>query len=170
MLAQAFSHCHFCGTAYPPAQIFPKVCAHCQQVAYRNPTPVAVAIVPVQLPQQPLAVLLIQRAIPPHLGQWALPGGFIDYGESWQAGLVREVSEETGLHCDASQVTLFAVHSPPGGNTVLIFGCCQPFTEHPTLTLSSEISAGQLVTAPVSLAFPLHTQVLAQFFKTYSSK
>jgi len=40
-------------------------------------------------------VLLIERRNPPH--GWALPGGFIDYGESAEAAAVREVKEEVQL-------------------------------------------------------------------------
>jgi len=40
-------------------------------------------------------VLLIRRRNPPH--GWALPGGFVDYGETLEQAVVRETLEETGL-------------------------------------------------------------------------
>ncbi len=42
-------------------------------------------------------VLLVRRGTEPLKGQWSLPGGMLELGESLTAGVVREVLEETGL-------------------------------------------------------------------------
>jgi 8-oxo-dGTP diphosphatase len=42
--------------------------------------------------------LLIRRGSEPLLGQWSIPGGTLELGESLQAGVARELREETGLH------------------------------------------------------------------------
>jgi len=42
-------------------------------------------------------VLLVQRGQPPLMGQWSLPGGAVEVGETLAAAVQREVFEETGL-------------------------------------------------------------------------
>lgn len=42
-------------------------------------------------------VLLVRRGHEPLMGQWSLPGGLLELGESLAEGVVREVAEETGL-------------------------------------------------------------------------
>ncbi len=55
-------------------------------------------------------VVLIERKNPPH--GYALPGGFVDVGESVEAAAIREAKEETGL--DVRLVRQFHVYSNPG--------------------------------------------------------
>ena len=54
-------------------------------------------------------IILIQRANPPH--GWALPGGFVDYGESLESAAVREAREETSL--DVTLIEQFHAYSDP---------------------------------------------------------
>jgi mutator protein MutT len=49
-------------------------------------------------------VLLVRRANEPLKGEWSLPGGAVDAGESLRAAVVREVREETGLDVEAGPV------------------------------------------------------------------
>lgn len=81
-------------------------CPHCGQASpVRNPFPT----VDIVIYQPSRGILLIRRGNPPW--GWALPGGFIDYGESAEQAAVREAREETGL--DVSLTRLLGVYSKP---------------------------------------------------------
>jgi 8-oxo-dGTP diphosphatase len=54
-------------------------------------------------------IVLIERNNPPH--GWALPGGFVDYGESLETAATREAKEETSL--DVELVEQFHTYSAP---------------------------------------------------------
>jgi 8-oxo-dGTP diphosphatase len=49
-------------------------------------------------------VLLIKRGRPPLLGEWSLPGGVVEVGETLRAAVEREALEETGLVVKAGEV------------------------------------------------------------------
>jgi len=77
-------------------------------VTYRNPVPTVDIIV--ELMDQPSRpIILIERKNPP-LG-WAIPGGFVDYGESVETAAVREAKEEIGLQVEL--IEQFHVYSAP---------------------------------------------------------
>jgi 8-oxo-dGTP diphosphatase len=56
-------------------------------------------------------LLLIRRKNPPFQGQYALPGGFVEYGETTEQAAARELLEETGLR--ATALDLIGVYSDP---------------------------------------------------------
>ncbi len=72
-----------------------------QEIIYRNP---ALTVDGVVLHRQNhfqdgefCSVLLIKRGRDPYKGCYALPGGFVDYGEDIDSAICREIHEETGL-------------------------------------------------------------------------
>ena len=71
---------------------------------YRNPFPTVDIII--ELPE---GIVLIERKNPPY--GWALPGGFVDYGESLEQAAKREACEETGL--ELSNMRLLGCYSDP---------------------------------------------------------
>ncbi len=81
-------------------------CPHCKgeiQV-YRNPVPTVDIIIEIEG-----KIVLIERKNPPF--GWALPGGFVDYGESFEAAALREAKEETGL--EVTHLHQFRTYSDP---------------------------------------------------------
>src|SRR5512136_648217 len=72
---------------------------------YRNPIPTVDIIIEIESK----GIVLIKRKNPPH--GWAIPGGFVDYGESLEEAAVREAKEETNL--DVKLVRQLHTYSDP---------------------------------------------------------
>ncbi len=78
--------------------------------SYRNPVPTVDLIIEIfSDDNQKKGIVLISRKNPPH--GWALPGGFVDYGESLENAAVREAKEETSL--DVELTRQFHSYSDP---------------------------------------------------------
>ncbi len=71
---------------------------------YKNPYPTVDIII-----EYSSGIVLVYRKNPPH--GWALPGGFVDYGESVEDAAIREAREETSLKVEDLQ--LLSVYSAP---------------------------------------------------------
>lgn len=77
-------------------------------MTYRNPAPTVDLIIEMtDRPHRP--IVLIERLNIPY--GWALPGGFVDYGESVETAAVREAKEETNL--TVTLIEQFKVYSDP---------------------------------------------------------
>jgi ADP-ribose pyrophosphatase YjhB (NUDIX family) len=94
-----------------------RYCQKCRLPIYDNPVPAVCAVV-----TRGDRVLLVQRKVVPRRGEWCLPGGFMELGETPEAAVLRELSEETGL---GGEVTgLIGLKSTPNRiyHTVLVAG------------------------------------------------
>jgi ADP-ribose pyrophosphatase YjhB (NUDIX family) len=82
-------------------------CPKCKREieVYQNPIPTVDIIIEIDL----MGIVLIKRKNPPY--GWAIPGGFVDYGESLEKAAVREAKEETNL--DVKLVRQFHTYSDP---------------------------------------------------------
>jgi len=68
-------------------------CENCSTIHYQNPKPTATLICP-----RDDDILLVKRAFDPGKGEWNLPGGFLELGETLTQGAKRELKEETNLN------------------------------------------------------------------------
>ena len=69
------------------------VCQKCDWIYYGNPLPVAVCVVK----NREDKILIAKRNLKPGVNKWALPGGFVESGETPETACLRELEEETGL-------------------------------------------------------------------------
>ncbi|WP_329132251.1 NUDIX domain-containing protein [Streptomyces sp. NBC_00670] len=159
------SHCSSCGAPYgEDVSGWPRTCADCGTVAYRNPLPVAVALQPAY-DTQGTGLVVITRAIAPARGGTALPGGFVDHREDWRHAVVRELKEETGIDAADHEVRLADAMSSPDGH-LLLFGLLpeRPAADLPSFARTDETEGRQLLRRPAELAFPLHTLAVRAWF------
>lgn len=149
---------------YPPGAPWPRTCLGCGETTWRNPLPVAVVLLPVRDAAGRPGLVVVRRDIEPARGELALPGGFIEIGETWQEAAVRELREETGLYADPGQLSLCHVESTPA--TLNIFGRLpvRDAADLPPSAPTEEATEWLVLTEPQALAFPTHTHVAARYF------
>lgn len=118
MVSRPAEFCPRCGTALETARADGRErehCPTCERVIWHNPVPCAgVAVVDAARPEP--AVLCVERAVPPGIGEWTLPGGHVETGEAPAVAAARELEEETGVAVDQDHLDLFdATSLPPHG-------------------------------------------------------
>ncbi len=79
-----------------------------EEKKYRNPVPTVDIIIETET-EKKRGIVLIRRKNPPY--GWAIPGGFVDYGENLEDAAVREAKEETSL--DVRLIRQFHTYSDP---------------------------------------------------------
>jgi 8-oxo-dGTP diphosphatase len=96
-----YAFCPVCGGRLAdrdPGDLSPNVlvCSACGYLFFQNSKPCTGAVI-VRRSGAGIEVLLSRRGIPPHLGMWDTPGGFLMNGEEPEHGLQRELGEELGV-------------------------------------------------------------------------
>lgn len=73
------------------------------------------------------SIVLIKRKYPPYKDQWAIPGGFVELGETIENAVMREAKEETGL--DIDPIKILNIYSDPNrdprGHTITVAYICK---------------------------------------------
>ena len=108
-------------------------------------------------------IILIKRKNPPE--GWALPGGFVDYGETLEAAAVREAKEETGL--DIKLIRQFHTYSDPARDsrqhTISTVFIAEAEGEASAGDDAAETGTFVSVRLPDNIAFD-HRQILEDYF------
>lgn len=139
-----------------------QVCSACEFVFYRNPIPAVAVIL-----REGEKILLVRRKYEPCQGDWSLPAGFVEWGESPEETAVREAKEETNL--DIALRELYGVFRARGERNYEIV-----LVVYRAEILSGELQAGddamearyfKLTELPDNVAFRVHRQILARLAK-----
>lgn len=107
--------CPHCATAEEQ----PLICDRCGWRWYANPKPAAAVLLERHDAAEP-SVLLLRRAVEPGYGAWDLPAGYLDPGESFEAGARREAREEAGIEIELLELA-GVYHSHPANAVNAVF-------------------------------------------------
>jgi len=130
-----------------------------------NPFPTVDIIIEIKSKDGNPGFILIKRKNPPY--GWALPGGFVGYGESLEEAAVREAKEETSL--DIELMTQFHTYSDPGRDprfhTISTVFIARAEGQPKAQDDAKEIGIFTKETMPRPLAFD-HKKILSDYFES----
>jgi len=134
--------CGRCGAptelAIPPHDHIERaVCSRCGYIRYQGPRLLVLAVIFAEN-----RMLMMRRGREPYAGSWALPGGYVESGETPEAATIREVREETALLLSPEHLIPFGTLSVPAMNQVhCLFIArleqCLPISPHPPESLEA---------------------------------
>lgn len=139
-------------------------CPHCGFIHFRDPKVAVIGFV-----TQGKRVLLVQRAMDPEKGKWALPGGFMDAGEMPEEALRRELREEVSLEVDIGELLTIlpmAGAADTRQGIVLVFQAVPMGTVPETLPCADDVAAADWFAPgdfPQNLAFESTKMLLRSF-------
>ena len=145
------------------------LCPNCGKVVekYRNPFPTVDIII--ETGKQKGGIVLIKRKNPPF--GWALPGGFVDYGESLESAAKREAEEETSMKVEL--LYQLGAYSDPSRDpryhtiSVVFVGRATGMPE--AADDAVDVGIFDRLSLPDPLAFD-HKEILRDYFKRCYSK
>lgn len=108
-----FKFCPQCGKTYQPNDLVLKpsvlfTCSQCNLKFFQNSKPTTSAMIPNR--NNPKQLLFTKRAIEPSIGLLDFPGGFIEYHEDPEHGIMREIQEELNIEKYKLRKLFYAAH------------------------------------------------------------
>lgn len=143
---------------------------------FDSPDVVCVALVPVRNNNGELGFVGVRRAIPPCVGEVALPGGFLNKQEDPSVGAMREVLEETGLIVENAHLKTVGAKMGHNNHTLVFFESTVELSEadlksaNQNLAANTDGEASELVfvSPSVPLCFPLHQEAVNNSFLSHN--
>ena len=127
-----------------------------------SPKPVAAVILRVGP-----SIVLVQRAIAPRIGDWCLPGGFVQRGETFAAAAARELFEETGISVPIANFMYLSEAAVLEAGVNLVFFVAFWPDGKPLPRIVHDNESFMVMTCPITLlpenmAFPTHVDAIRQ--------
>lgn len=157
-------HCPYCGHLLEDRFVEGRTrrwCSSCREPIYENPVPATCLVVADDNDR----ILLVKRSVPPKIGYWCLPGGFVEADESPETAALRELKEEAGL--DAVIETLINVHSHPSafyGSVIIIGYLVRHFSGTPVPGDDASEAAFFEPASMPEIAFDIHASLIQAYY------
>ena len=138
-------------------------CPNCKTIHYQNPKPTATLIC-----IKKNEILLVKRAFSPAKGEWSLPGGFIELGETPEDAAKRELKEETNLNGEVVKLLGHCSHFNSVFGDILLIGMEVKIKNWDNLIPGDDAAeAGffNIKNCP-KLAFECHQKIFNMYLKT----
>ena len=138
-------------------------CPNCKTIHYQNPKPTATLIC-----IKKNEILLVKRAFAPAKGEWSLPGGFIELGETPEDAAKRELKEETNLNGEVVKLLGHCSHFNSVFGDILLIGMEVEIKNWDNLIPGDDADeAGffNIKNCP-KLAFECHQKIFNMYLKT----
>ena len=138
------------------------VCRKCGWINYRNPLPVTVCAVKDRRGK----ILIARRNLKPGMNKWALPGGFVESGESPEIACLRELEEETGLKGNVKGLIGVYIQKSRHYGSLLVIGYEVSVSKY-NLSLNSELKEVRFFTKKDLPAIPFlsHRRIIEMVYE-----
>ncbi len=142
-----------------------RYCKTCALPLYENPVP-ATCLVTVDEQDR---ILLVKRSVAPKKGEWCLPGGFMELGETPEDAGLRELYEETGLSARIDLLLGVGSHAGAIYDTILMTAfLIRQFSGTPTAGDDADEVAWFARPDLPEIAFTSHQQFINTYFAAYA--